>query len=69
VKSVLIHIWEICGLICSQRHDTEEELAVLNGLYDYPRLYTNFYQPVMKLTEKTRIGSKVKKKYDWARTP
>ena len=35
------------------------------------RLYTNFFQPVMKLIEKARTGSggKVKKKYDRARTP
>jgi len=42
---------------------------VLNELYDHLRLYTNFFQPVMKLVEKTRIGSRVKKKYDRARTP
>jgi len=52
-----------------RRHDTEEELEVLNELYDHLRLYTNFFQPVMKLIEKTRIRSKVKKKYDQARTP
>lgn len=52
-----------------RRHDTEEELEVLNDLYDYLRLYTNFYQPVMKLIKKTRTGSKVKKKYDHAKTP
>ena len=52
-----------------RRHDTAEELEVLNELYDHLRLYTNFFQPVMKLTEKMRIGSKVKKKYDRARTP
>ena len=52
-----------------RRHDTEEELEVLNELYDHLRLYTNFFQPVMKLIEKTRIGSRVKKKYDRARTP
>jgi len=52
-----------------RRHDTEEELEVLNQLYDHLRLYTNFFQPVMKLIEKIRIGSKVKKKYDRARTP
>ena len=51
------------------RHDTEEELVLLNELYDYLRLYTNFFLPVMKLTEKTRVGSKVTKKYDTARTP
>jgi len=52
-----------------RRHDTEEELEVLNALYDHLRLYTNFFQPVMKLVNKTRIGSKVKKKYDQATTP
>ncbi len=52
-----------------RRHDTEEELTVLNEFYDTLRLYTNFFQPVMKLTEKTRVGSKVKKRYDRARTP
>jgi hypothetical protein len=51
------------------RHDTDKELDVLNDLYGYLRLYTNFFQPVMKLTEKTRIGSKVTKKYDKPTTP
>ena len=61
-----------------RRYDTKAELAVLNELYDQlrpctvivqGRLYTNFFQPVMKLIEKTRVGSKVKKKYDQAKTP
>lgn len=51
------------------RYDTEEELQLLNQLYDSLRLYTNFFQPVMKLVEKERTGSKVKKKYDKAKTP
>ncbi len=51
------------------RHDTPEELNVLNELYGYLRLYNNYFQPVMKLLEKTRIGSKVKKKYDKPQTP
>ena len=46
-----------------------EELKTINELYGYLRLYTNFFQPVMKLIEKTRIGSKVQKKYDRAQTP
>lgn len=46
------------------RYNTEEELKLLNELYSYLRLYTNFFQPVMKLTEKTRIGSGVIKRYD-----
>ena len=51
------------------RYDTDEELEILNELYEYLRLYTNFFQPVMKLREKQRIGSKVIKRYDQAKTP
>ncbi|MCX6071594.1 MAG: hypothetical protein NTU91_12190, partial [Chloroflexi bacterium] len=29
----------------------------------------NFFQPVMKLQSKVRLGSKVRKKYDQAQTP
>jgi hypothetical protein len=32
-------------------------------------LFTNFFQPVMKLKAKTRIGSQVKKTYDTPKTP
>lgn len=51
------------------RHDTQEEVNLLNKLYGHLRLYTNFFQPVMKLMSKTRIGSNVMKKYDTPRTP
>jgi hypothetical protein len=51
------------------RHDTEEELKVLNELYIYLDDYVNFFQPVAKLTSKIRDGSRVTKKYDKARTP
>lgn len=51
------------------RYDTEQELKLLNELYSNLRLYTNYFQPVMKMVEKQRVGSKVKKKYDEARTP
>ena len=51
------------------RYDSDEELEVLNELYGHLRLYTNFFQPVMKLREKQRIGSKVIKRYDEAKTP
>ncbi len=51
------------------RYDTKEELELLNEIYTHLRLYTNFFQPVMKLKEKTRTGSKVRKKYDEAKTP
>lgn len=51
------------------RYNTEDELRVLNELYGHLRFYTNFFQPVMKLIEKTRLGSKVKKRYDKPQTP
>ena len=41
----------------------------LNDLYRIVRLYVNFFQPVMKLKEKTRVDGKVKKVYDVAQTP
>ncbi len=51
------------------RHDTDEELELLNQLYRYLRLYTNYFQPVMKLVSKERDGARVRKKYDRPRTP
>ncbi|MDL1972029.1 MAG: transposase, partial [Deltaproteobacteria bacterium] len=48
---------------------TKKELEMLNELYKVLRLYTNFFQPVMKLVKKTRVGSKVIKRYDEAKTP
>jgi len=51
------------------RYDTPEELETLNEIYKHLRLYTNFFQPVMKLKEKTREGSKVTKRYDVPKTP
>ena len=51
------------------RHDTPGELDLLNELYSRLRLYTNYFQPVMKLVEKTRAGSRVMRKYDQAKTP
>jgi hypothetical protein len=51
------------------RYETEEQLEVINELYGYLRVYTNYFQPVMKLIEKTRVGSRVRKKYDKSKTP
>ena len=52
-----------------QRFDTEEQLRLLDELYEVLDLYTNFFQPSMKLQSKERQGARVKKKYDAARTP
>jgi len=52
-----------------QRFDTAAELMVLKQLYATLRLYTNFFQPTMKLQSKERFGSRVKKSYQAPQTP
>lgn len=52
-----------------QRFDTAAELMVLKQLYATLRLYTNFFQPTMKLKSKERFGSRVKKSYYAPQTP
>jgi hypothetical protein len=52
------------------RYDTLKELKILNSLYENElRLYKNFFQPVMKLASKVRIGGHIKRKYDEPKTP
>src|SRR5208282_2149805 len=51
------------------RYDSVAQLRLLNELYGYLRLYTNYFQPVMKLLSKERNGAKVKKTYDEPKTP
>ena len=51
------------------RYDTPEQLGVLNNLYTLLHLYANFFLPMMKLEEKVRVGSKVKRIYDKPQTP
>jgi len=51
------------------RYDNDHQLNLLTELYRHLRLYTNFFQPVMKLVSKTRIGSAVRKRYDQPHTP
>jgi hypothetical protein len=51
------------------RYDNDQQLALLDELYAHLRLYTNYFQPVMKLVSKTRIGSAVRKHYDEPQTP
>jgi len=52
-----------------KRYDTDAQLKTLNQLYGLLRLYTNYFQPVMKLVRKERVGSRVKKIYDKPQTP
>jgi hypothetical protein len=51
------------------RFDTTAELTVLSTLYHALGLFTNFFQPVMKLKRKIRVGSRVRRLYDTPRTP
>jgi len=49
---------------------TEKQVVKMNELFRGPlRFYINFFLPSMKCIEKKRIGSKIVKTYDQARTP
>ena len=56
-------------LIGYDRFETQEELQLLNSIYDDLRLYVNFFQPVLKLIGKEQVGKKTVKRYDEAATP
>lgn len=61
------HVRKLLGYL---RYDTPGELTIINDLYrNELRLYKNFFQPVMKLQSKERIGGRVKRKYDVPETP
>jgi len=51
------------------RWETQQELALLQSIYDDLRLYINFFQPSLKLIAKERIDHKTFKRYDPAKTP
>jgi len=51
------------------RWETEQELELLESIYDDLRLYINFFQPSLKLIAKERIDKKTYKRYDTAKTP
>ena len=56
-------------LIGYDRLESQEQLALLQNIYQDWRLYVNFFQPVLKLSRKERIAHKIIRKYDTARTP
>lgn len=51
------------------RYDNEEQLILIREILILVEHYVNFFQPVMKLKDKQRVGARVKKKYDTAKTP
>lgn len=61
------HVRRLVGYL---RYDTQEELDLINDLYRGPqRLYRNFFQPVIKLISKERVGGKIHRQYDRPKTP
>jgi hypothetical protein len=61
------HVKKYVGYL---RYDSQKELEILNDLYrNELRLYKNFFQPVIKLISKERIGGKIHRKYDAPKTP
>jgi transposase InsO family protein len=51
------------------RLDTAAQTAALNGLYDQMWVYYNLFQPVMHLKEKVASGTRVRRRWDVAKTP
>jgi len=60
------HVRQLLGY---QRIDDPELVPAINDLYWLWGQYQNFFQPKQKLISKTRIGSKIIKKYDLPKTP
>jgi len=57
------------ALVGYARYEGLEAAARLNKLFAVHRLAVNYFEPSMKLISKDRVGSRVKKTYDQAKTP
>lgn len=51
------------------RIDTEDRLKILKQMTSVLEIYINHFLPSMRVTEKTRIGSRYQKRHDQAKTP
>jgi len=61
------HVRRIFGW---DRYDTRAQLEAMNALYaGNLRLMMNLFQPCVKLREKQRVGSRMRRRYDAAQTP
>lgn len=61
------HVRELFGY---DRFDHQGLVTLMNEIYQaFWNPLLNYFTPVMKLTQKTRVGSKTKKKYDQPKTP
>lgn len=62
--------WSIVRrLIGYDRFDTQAQYLLLQAIYQDLRLYSNFFQPVLKLLSKEKVDNKLIKRYDTAATP
>lgn len=61
------HVRQIFGW---DRYDTDPASQVMNDLYEKElRWFQNLFQPSLKLKQKVRVGSKVIRRYEKAKTP
>jgi hypothetical protein len=61
------HVRKIFGY---ERYDSTQAVEAMNDLYrNELRIFQNLFLPSMKLLDKTRIGSKLKRRYDKPKTP
>jgi Integrase core domain len=60
------HVRSLVGYL---RFDTEEELELLNEIWELDRLFTNLLCAQQKLISRQRVGAKVIKRHDRAQTP
>jgi hypothetical protein len=61
------HVRKIFGYL---RYDSEPAQIAMNDLYQNElRILQNLFLPSMKLVEKSRVGSKLKRRYDKPHTP
>ncbi|CAN5823237.1 hypothetical protein BH24ACT3_BH24ACT3_00350 [soil metagenome] len=57
------------GLVGYLRYDTPAELRLLNEIWDLDQQFTNLLCTQQKLISRQRVGAKVIKRHDPARTP
>jgi hypothetical protein len=60
------HVRKLVGY---ERYDSSVALAAINALYADLRLLQNLFLPSVKLREKRRVGARLRRRYDLARTP
>ncbi len=61
------HVRKILGYL---RYDSQPAQKAINELYQNElRIFQNLFLPSMKLTQKTRVGSKLKRRYDKPQPP